>query len=37
MINFLIGYFIGNLVFLLVVYIGFSFNKKHSSEDVDNF
>ena len=37
MINFLIGYFIGNLVLLLVVYIGFSINKKHSSEDIDSF
>ena len=37
MLNFFIGYFIGNLVFLLVAYIGFSINKKHSSEDVDNF
>ena len=36
MINFLIGYFTGNLIFLLIVYIGFSINKK-SSEDVDNF
>lgn len=37
MINFLIGYFIGNLISLLLAYIGFSINKEHSSEDVDNF
>ena len=37
MINFLIGYFIGNLISLLIVYQGFSINKKHSSEDIDNF
>ena len=37
MINFLIGYFIGNLISLLLAYIGFSINKKYSSEDVDNF
>lgn len=37
MINFLIGYFTGNLIFLLIVYIGFSINKENSSEDIDNF
>ena len=37
MINFLIGYFIGNLISLLLVYQGFSLNKENSSEDVDNF
>ena len=37
MINFLIGYFTGNLIFLLIVYIGKKKKKKHSSEDVDNF
>lgn len=39
MINFLTGYFTGNLIFLVIVYIGFSLNKdkENSSEDVDNF
>ena len=36
MLNFFIGYFIGNLISLLIVYQGFSFNK-NSSEDIDNF
>ena len=36
MLNFFIGYFIGNLFSLLIAYIGFSINKE-SSEDVDNF
>ena len=36
MLNFFIGYFIGNLFSLLIAYIGFSINKK-SSEDIDNF
>ena len=39
MINFFIGYFIGNLISLLLVYQGFSLNKdkENSSEDIDNF
>ena len=37
MINFLIGYFIGNLISLLVVLTGFFLNKENSSEDIDSF
>lgn len=39
MINFLIGYFIGSLISLLVVLTGFFLNKnkENSSEDIDNF
>lgn len=37
MINFLIGYFIGNLISLLVVLTGFFINKESSSEDIDSF
>lgn len=37
MLNFFIGYFIGNLISLLIVYIGFSLNKENFSEDIDNF
>ena len=37
MINFLIGYFIGNLISLLVVFMGFFLNKENSSEDIENF
>ena len=37
MINFFIGYFIGSLISLLVVLIGFFLNKESSSKDIDNF
>ena len=37
MLNFFIGYFIGNLISLSVVYLGFFLNKENSSEDIDNF
>ena len=37
MINFFIGYFIGNLISLLVVFTGFFLNKGGSSEGIDNF
>ena len=37
MLNFVIGYFIGNLISLLIMYLGYSFNKENSSEDIDNF
>lgn len=37
MLNFFIGYFIGNLISLLIVYIGFYLSKENFSEDIDNF
>lgn len=37
MLNFFIGYFIGNLISLLIVFTGFFLNKGSSSEDIDNF
>ena len=37
MLNFFLGYFIGNLISLLIVYIGFYLNKENFSEDIDNF
>ena len=37
MLNFFIGYFIGNLISLLIVFTGFFLNKESSSEDIDNF
>ena len=37
MLNFFIGYFIGNLISLLVVLTGFFLNKESSSKDIDNF
>ena len=37
MLNFFIEYFIGNLISLLVVCLGFYLNKENFSEDIDNF